>query len=544
MHFDFLKELFSKYVVEICFEEDVETVYIRNSLLEATRETLYTMIYQVRANGTAGNNNSIGVGGWISGGDVEAANFYNIYSNHNSVNGDGATNSRAKLALKHGELHSYVTFKNVGAYAQDADGFMTLKMEFDGANKTFTGYFLAEGKTGEKAEDWLKWGTQSISVKENDCMGFMLYLFRTATDTTIRNVEIYKQAVQPEAEQPGAEQNSATPNTSFDLAITEICPAPDQGEYEYVEVMNTSDSAINLKDYTMTRWGFSNGSGQWEFTGLMYMFDGTKKSQSATYSHLSLADCDVELASKEMALIWIVSAPDKDKTVADFKLYWQSKGFDLSNVKIARLQAYVINGDLATDISSAKVCNANAGIGFLPDAYVGYAVAMSKTVKLNETIDGTPLKSLATPMSGDYKMAVHNAADSIALIFQQKNAETNKSHHYYQFVDKETYANTTSNPSDFKGSGSSIKVFAPVGAMVCGPTSIDGVYPVQVYWNMTTGFDASTASDGAIFVDEGFESLPSPGILLDGQYGQSGYIPSTDAAQGVTSTYRVPYTGK
>ena len=34
MHFDFLKELFSEYVVEICFEEDAETVYIRNSLFD------------------------------------------------------------------------------------------------------------------------------------------------------------------------------------------------------------------------------------------------------------------------------------------------------------------------------------------------------------------------------------------------------------------------------------------------------------------------------------------------------------------------------
>ncbi len=34
MHFDFLKELFSEYVVDICFEEDVETVYIRNSLFD------------------------------------------------------------------------------------------------------------------------------------------------------------------------------------------------------------------------------------------------------------------------------------------------------------------------------------------------------------------------------------------------------------------------------------------------------------------------------------------------------------------------------
>ena len=32
MHFDFLKELFSKYVVDISVDEDTETVYIRNDL--------------------------------------------------------------------------------------------------------------------------------------------------------------------------------------------------------------------------------------------------------------------------------------------------------------------------------------------------------------------------------------------------------------------------------------------------------------------------------------------------------------------------------
>ncbi len=508
--------------------------------LAANKETRYTMIYQVRANGTAGTSNSIGIGGWISEGKVDAANFYNTYSSHNSVDGNGATNARAKLSLRHGGLHSnYVQFSDKGTYAQDADGFMTLKMVFDGSTKEFVGYFLADGKTGENASDWIEWNKQLISVKENDCMGFMLYLYRTATDTTVRNVKIYKEAVTPPTE-----TNPATPNTAHDLAITEICPAPDQGEYEYVEVMNTSNSALNLKDYTMSRWGFSNGSGKWECLGLSYMFDATTQTSSATYATLSLAGCDVELASKETALIWIVSAADKDKTVADFKLYWQSKGFDLSNVKIARLQAYVINGDVATDISSAKVCNAGAGNGFLPDAYVGYAIAMTKTVKLNETVDNTPLKSLTAPMSADYKHILHNAADSIAVIFQQKDAETNVSHHYYQFVDKDAYANATSKPSDFKGTGTSIKALVPAAAMVCGPTSIDGVFPVQVYWDMTTGFDASTATDGAIFVDEGYETLPSPGTVLDGQYGQSGYKPATDAAQGVTSTYRVPYTGK
>ena len=34
MHFDFLKELFSEYVVDISVYEDTETVYIRNSLFD------------------------------------------------------------------------------------------------------------------------------------------------------------------------------------------------------------------------------------------------------------------------------------------------------------------------------------------------------------------------------------------------------------------------------------------------------------------------------------------------------------------------------
>lgn len=34
MHFDFLKELFSEYVVDIRSEEDGETVYIRNSMFD------------------------------------------------------------------------------------------------------------------------------------------------------------------------------------------------------------------------------------------------------------------------------------------------------------------------------------------------------------------------------------------------------------------------------------------------------------------------------------------------------------------------------
>ena len=511
--------------------------------LTANTKTLYTMVYQVKANGTAGNSNSIGIGGWVLDGNVSAAQFYNAYSSHNAVDGSGSKeNQRAGLALRHGRVGDYKYFKDYGAYAEDADGFMTMKLEFDGANQRFSGFILANGKTGEKAEDWIQYDSQKMSLDDtDDNFGFMVYLFRIATDTTVKNVKIYKQDVEPPVVDDSKE---ATPNGAGPLAITEICASPDEAAYEYVEVLNTSDAAINLKNYHMARFGFSNGSGKWECLGLDYIIGTTTGTENSNFAKLSMAGVDMEVLPDEVALIWIVSAADKDKTVADFKLYWQSKGHDLSGVKVARLEAYVVSGGVEVDISAAKAVNGSAGDGFLPDAYVGYVISLIKDSEMKEQCNGVPLEELQAPLTVQEKSALHAAADCLAIVFVQKTAEVNTTHNFFQFVDKEAYAAATANPNAYIGTGKSIKTIIPVAGMVCGPMGTNGEYPLQVYWDMTTGFDPASASDGNLFVDEGMTSLPSPGALMFDQFGRDGFIPALDAAEGETSTCRVPYAGK
>ena len=86
----------------------------------ANKETFYTMVYKVKANGTVGKNNSVGIGGWILDAKVENYQFYNNYSNH----------------------------------------------------------------------------TRRMAIDDNpDAMGFMVYSFYNAVDTTIKDVALYKGAI-------------------------------------------------------------------------------------------------------------------------------------------------------------------------------------------------------------------------------------------------------------------------------------------------------------------------------------------------------------
>ena len=78
--------------------------------LTATTQTQYTMVYKVRANGTVGQDNSIGVGGWIpdadfalSGADTGATaakGGYNNYRNHNTIDSKGDTSMRRSALSK------------------------------------------------------------------------------------------------------------------------------------------------------------------------------------------------------------------------------------------------------------------------------------------------------------------------------------------------------------------------------------------------------------------------------------------------------------
>lgn len=182
--------------------------------LTADTTTIYTMVYAVKANGNAGKNNSVGIGGWIVDGKVELykdssnkdnIDFYNNYSNHNEVDKNAsAEERRAALSLGCAKIGDYKMFNTLAAYEEDAEGFVTMKVVYDGYNRTFVSYILSDNKTGENDEDWIKIEEQSMTMNlAPDAFGFMIYAHYNCIDTTIKNVRVYKQVVEAdEVEMP------------------------------------------------------------------------------------------------------------------------------------------------------------------------------------------------------------------------------------------------------------------------------------------------------------------------------------------------------
>ncbi len=94
--------------------------------LEANKETFYTMVYKVKANGTVGKNNSVGIGGWILDAKVENYQFYNNYSNHNTITAEGSIDDRrSAISVADQKQAEYVMWNTIGEYAIDVG--LTLK---------------------------------------------------------------------------------------------------------------------------------------------------------------------------------------------------------------------------------------------------------------------------------------------------------------------------------------------------------------------------------------------------------------------------------
>ena len=156
--------------------------------LAADANTVYTMTYKAKANGDKGKNNSIGVGGWIVNGDVQAHEFYNNYTNHNTN-----TDQRSALQLNNFKIQGYVMLNTLAAFDEDENGFVTMKQVYDGKQARVISYILADGKTGEKAADWIMIESQPMVLGTNDAFGFMIYSCYNIVDTTIKDVKIYRE---------------------------------------------------------------------------------------------------------------------------------------------------------------------------------------------------------------------------------------------------------------------------------------------------------------------------------------------------------------
>ena len=177
--------------------------------LVATTQTQYTMVYKVRANGTVGKDNSVGVGGWIpdgdfalTGADTGTTNIkggYNNYGNHSTKTDKGViSDRRSALSNGSGKIADYIKWSSLEAYDVDPNGFVTMMLEFNVEEGKFSSYILkqyASDMTNSKS--WIKIERKSMNINDDtpDNLAFMVYSCYNVVDTTIKDVKIYKGTV-------------------------------------------------------------------------------------------------------------------------------------------------------------------------------------------------------------------------------------------------------------------------------------------------------------------------------------------------------------
>ncbi|MBR3641272.1 MAG: hypothetical protein IKN53_04505, partial [Oscillibacter sp.] len=148
---------------------------------DADEECKYTLTYKIKNNSTKANS-QFALGGWITV-PTGTAKFWNVTATYQSaqtnvlslMNGNGdtvAASSASKLAMRDdADL--------------DGDGFMDVKIEYDGPNGTMTVYTMIGGA-------WTELASRSITVGEGNEFGLMLYLYRTgAINFTLKDVKVY-----------------------------------------------------------------------------------------------------------------------------------------------------------------------------------------------------------------------------------------------------------------------------------------------------------------------------------------------------------------
>ncbi|MBE6550140.1 MAG: hypothetical protein E7670_06920 [Ruminococcaceae bacterium] len=224
------------------------------------------------------------------------------------------------------------------------------------------------------------------------------------------------------------------------LAITEICYKPGNEKYEYVEVKNVSENLVDIKNYYVYRFGFSNG-GSYKATGIKQLL-GYASQNCAKLVKLSLANVtgDTILAKDEVAILWFASADSKNEEVSAFEAYWTSQGADMTNVNIIKVPVYDENGDNlypanhSTDV--VLKIHANCGSSFLPDKRAGFVISMIHK-NFAATDDITP-ESYASNGDGQWSAtstnARHTAADSIAFVLLDPS-NTTVSAHFNEYID-------------------------------------------------------------------------------------------------------------
>ena len=332
-----------------------------------------------------------------------------------------------------------------------------------------------------------------------------------------------------------------------DLAISEICQTPTNGAYEFMEIINTSDKAVNLNKYSLYRFGFAN-SGKNESNGyniLLGLVSGVEVSTDIKcLERVNLSSYNVSIAPNGIAVLWFVTYANRNLTVDDFKAYWTAQGSDMTNVAVIPVAIH----DGSADIHAATKINKGCGAGFLPDKKAGVALSLVKNEAVNVRLDnGTDLGSVTASadalLARELTAEIHNRADSIALYFVRETAETGTSRNYYNYVDYDAYAYASSQAIK-EPMRTYIHTFAavPYSAQVTTSNTTAG-YPKALgeYINL----DSTGTAPGVITygVDGGNKKTDvSPGTRWCGQFAGLDLIgTSVDASGNLTLTGKFEY---
>lgn len=170
--------------------------------LDADATTYYTMTYKIWMNQTDGGANTHGGAGcWAGIGGMfrsDNSKWYSFASNYITKT---EANRKFSMKLNTGDMKDAdgKVYGDVFAAdfvpATDADGFMTIRLTYDGANKLMTAYILKSGD-GSKEADWLKLQEAPYEVNASgDSMAFAFVSYSSATQCKVKDAKIYKGSI-------------------------------------------------------------------------------------------------------------------------------------------------------------------------------------------------------------------------------------------------------------------------------------------------------------------------------------------------------------
>ena len=188
--------------------------------LAADATTVYTMTFQIWMDATDGGLNTYGgkdcfagVGGmWES----TANKWYSFTSNYFTATAENRAYSMRKNSGTQKDADGNAiagVFAEDLKYAKDADGFVTMRLTFDGPSATYTAYIQAENGS------WTKIISSPYTVATGDCVAFCIYSQRSVTHAIVKNVNIYKGEPKSAASTPDVDEPSKTADTFTGMIV-------------------------------------------------------------------------------------------------------------------------------------------------------------------------------------------------------------------------------------------------------------------------------------------------------------------------------------